>query len=42
MRGLSVYLSDVYLFSDHYSRRKLADEVNLAMDDDEASVRASY
>ncbi|KAM0862546.1 hypothetical protein ACQ4PT_045198 [Festuca glaucescens] len=35
MRGLSVSLSDFYLFSDHYSRRKLADEVNLALDEAE-------
>ncbi|XP_051177500.1 DNA-directed RNA polymerase IV subunit 1 isoform X1 [Lolium perenne] len=35
MRGLSVSLSDFYLFSDHYSRRKLFDEVNLALDEAE-------
>uniref|UniRef100_M8CI87 DNA-directed RNA polymerase n=1 Tax=Aegilops tauschii TaxID=37682 RepID=M8CI87_AEGTA len=33
MRGFSVCLSDIYLFSDHNSRKKLADEVNLALDD---------
>jgi DNA-directed RNA polymerase-4 subunit 1 len=35
VRGLSVSLSDFYLFSDHYSRRKLSDEVNLALDEAE-------
>jgi DNA-directed RNA polymerase-4 subunit 1 len=35
MKGLSVSLSDFYLFSDHYSRRKLFDEVNLALDEAE-------
>lgn len=39
MRGLSVSLSDFYLFSDHYSRRKLADEVKLALDDAEEAFR---
>jgi DNA-directed RNA polymerase-4 subunit 1 len=39
MRGLSVSLSDFYLFSDHYSRRKLADEVNLALDEAEEAFR---
>ena len=39
MRGLSVSLSDVYLFADHYSRRKLADEVNLALDEAEEAFR---
>uniref|UniRef100_A0ACD5TL06 Uncharacterized protein n=1 Tax=Avena sativa TaxID=4498 RepID=A0ACD5TL06_AVESA len=39
MRGLSVSLSDIYLFSDHYSRRKLADEVNLALNDAEEAFR---
>uniref|UniRef100_A0ACD5TX97 Uncharacterized protein n=2 Tax=Avena sativa TaxID=4498 RepID=A0ACD5TX97_AVESA len=38
-RGLSVSLSDVSLFSDHYSRRKFADEVNLALDDAEEALR---
>lgn len=27
MRGLSVSLSDLYMFSDHYSRRKLTEGV---------------
>uniref|UniRef100_A0A0E0DHF6 DNA-directed RNA polymerase subunit n=1 Tax=Oryza meridionalis TaxID=40149 RepID=A0A0E0DHF6_9ORYZ len=31
MWGLSVSLSDLYLFSDHYSRRKLSEEVHLAL-----------
>jgi DNA-directed RNA polymerase-4 subunit 1 len=35
MRGLSVSLLDFYLFSDRYSRRKLDDEVNLALDEAE-------
>ncbi|KAI5021955.1 hypothetical protein ZWY2020_058685 [Hordeum vulgare] len=39
MRGLSVSLSDIYLFPDHDSRRKLADGVNLALDDAEEAFR---
>lgn len=41
MRGLSVSLSDIYLFSDHYSRRKFAEEVNLALDEAEEAFRVT-
>lgn len=39
MRGLSVSLSDIYLFSDHYSRIKLNEEVHLALDEAEEAFR---
>ncbi|KAF0893353.1 hypothetical protein E2562_024177 [Oryza meyeriana var. granulata] len=39
MRGLSVSLSDLYLFSDHYSRRKLCEEVHLALDEAEEAFQ---
>uniref|UniRef100_A0A0D9UXT2 DNA-directed RNA polymerase subunit n=1 Tax=Leersia perrieri TaxID=77586 RepID=A0A0D9UXT2_9ORYZ len=39
MRGLSVSLSDLHLFSDHYSRRKLSEEVHLALDEAEDAFR---
>ncbi|XP_020394617.1 DNA dependent RNA polymerase D largest subunit isoform X4 [Zea mays] len=39
MRGLSVSLSDLYMFSDHYSRRKLAEGVKLALYEAEEAFR---
>ncbi|XP_025823410.1 DNA-directed RNA polymerase IV subunit 1 isoform X4 [Panicum hallii] len=39
MRGLSVSLSDLYMFSDHYSRRKLTEGVKLALDEAEEAFR---
>ncbi|XP_015696685.1 DNA-directed RNA polymerase IV subunit 1-like [Oryza brachyantha] len=39
MRGLSVSLSDFYLLSDHYSRRKLIEEVHLALDEAEEAFQ---
>uniref|UniRef100_A0A0E0M4C3 DNA-directed RNA polymerase subunit n=1 Tax=Oryza punctata TaxID=4537 RepID=A0A0E0M4C3_ORYPU len=39
MKGLSVSLSDLYLFSDHYSRRKLSEEVHLALDEAEEAFQ---
>ncbi|KAL5213609.1 hypothetical protein ABZP36_002761 [Zizania latifolia] len=39
MSGLSVSLSDLYLLSDHYSRRKLREEVHLALDEAEEAFR---
>nr|CAH66955.1 OSIGBa0147H17.3 [Oryza sativa] len=39
MWGLSVSLSDLYLFSDHYSRRKLSEEVHLALDEAEEAFQ---
>uniref|UniRef100_J3M0K5 DNA-directed RNA polymerase subunit n=1 Tax=Oryza brachyantha TaxID=4533 RepID=J3M0K5_ORYBR len=39
IRGLSVSLSDLYLFSDHYSRRKLSEEVHLALDEAEEAFQ---
>lgn len=39
MRGLSVSLSDLYMFSDHYSRRKLNEGVKLALDEAEEAFR---
>jgi DNA-directed RNA polymerase IV subunit 1 len=39
MRGLTVSLSDLYMFSDQYSRRKLADGVKLALDEAEEALR---
>uniref|UniRef100_A0A0Q3PPN4 DNA-directed RNA polymerase n=1 Tax=Setaria italica TaxID=4555 RepID=A0A0Q3PPN4_SETIT len=39
MRGLSVSLSDLYMFSDHYSRRKLTQGVKLALDEAEEAFR---
>jgi len=39
MRGLSVSLSDLYMFSDHYSRRKLTEGVKLALDEAEEAFQ---
>uniref|UniRef100_A0A0E0B6C6 DNA-directed RNA polymerase n=1 Tax=Oryza glumipatula TaxID=40148 RepID=A0A0E0B6C6_9ORYZ len=39
MKGLSVSLSDLYLFSDHYSRKKLSEEVHLALDEAEEAFQ---
>ncbi|TVU39364.1 hypothetical protein EJB05_12777 [Eragrostis curvula] len=39
MRGLSVSLSDLYMFSDSYSRRKLAKGVQLVLDEAEEALR---
>ncbi|TVU35011.1 hypothetical protein EJB05_16875, partial [Eragrostis curvula] len=42
MRGLSVSLSDLYMLSDHYSRRKLAEGVKLALDEAEEALRIKH
>ncbi|EEC85033.1 hypothetical protein OsI_32338 [Oryza sativa Indica Group] len=39
MKGLSVSLSDLYLFSDHYSRKKLSEEIHLALDEAEEAFQ---
>ncbi|TVU16080.1 hypothetical protein EJB05_39628, partial [Eragrostis curvula] len=39
MRGLSVSLFDLYMFSDHYSRRKFSEGVKLALDQAEEALR---
>ncbi|KAF2917453.1 DNA-directed RNA polymerase IV subunit 1 isoform X2 [Oryza sativa Japonica Group] len=39
MKGLSVSLSDFYLFSDHYSRKKLSEEIHLALDEAEEAFQ---
>ncbi|WVZ86784.1 hypothetical protein U9M48_033517, partial [Paspalum notatum var. saurae] len=39
MRGLSVSIGDLYMFSDHYSRRKLTEGVRLALDEAEDAFR---
>ncbi|TVU19005.1 hypothetical protein EJB05_35128, partial [Eragrostis curvula] len=38
MRGLSVSIFDLYMFSDSYSRRKLAEGVKLALDEAEEAL----